>query len=115
MITIEEKAYNHANRLFPEIVNKYLTGTWSEFRKEIIGIYLAGAKEALQSQWRSVEEKLPGIDEEVLVIFSQAYTPAHKEMAVAYTDGEDWYTIDGSHIRPSHWMRIPEPPKDDKK
>lgn len=62
------------------------------------------------TQWRSVEDELPKLDDDVLVVYSRSYTPAYKELAVAYYNGEDWYTQDGDHIRPSHWMPIPELP-----
>lgn len=65
--------------------------------------YLAGATEALASQWVSVEERLPKPHEEVLT-----YTVgAIDTNAVAYHDGEDWYTTNGEHIRPHFWLPIP--------
>ena len=71
--------------------------------------YMLGRRDALASQWRSVDDELPENDEYVLVSYSRSYTPDYKEMAVAYWDGEDWYTIDGDHIfRPTRWMNIPE-------
>lgn len=73
--------------------------------------YLMGRRDAVASQWISVKDELPKIDDDVLAIFSRSYTPAYKEMAIAYYDGEDWYTSDGSHIRPTHWLPIPQPPK----
>ena len=110
MKTIEEKA-THADKLFCEIIDKYQTAPRPEFRDTLAEIYLAGAKEALASQWRSVEDELPEIDKEVVVVYSHPLTPNFIEKAMAYSDGEDWYTTDGEHLRPTHWMPIPEPPK----
>lgn len=73
--------------------------------------YELGRRDALAGQWRSVVDELPETDDDVLVIYSRSYTPKYKEKAIAYYDGEDWYTQDGEHIRPSHWMSIPEPTK----
>ena len=73
------------------------------------------ATEALTAQWRSVEVELPENDEYVLVSYSRSYTPKYKEVAVAYFNGEDWYTQDGDHIRPTHWLPIPESPKHENK
>ena len=113
MKTIEEKAYSHIDKIFSEIIDKYQTAPWNEFREALARIYLAGAKEALAGQWRSVKDELPEIDKEVVVVYSPLLTPNFIEKAIAYFDGEDWYTHDGEHIRPTHWMPIPEPPKDE--
>lgn len=68
-----------------------------------------GYTAAEQSMWRSVEEELPSNDDNVLV-----YVPTTEfrigGYEVAYYDGEDWYTSDGEHIRPSHFMYIPSLP-----
>ena len=113
MNTIEDKAKAYADR-----VADNTSEVWhfmDEVYTELKDAYLAGATEALTAQWRSVEDGLPEIDEEVVVIFTHPIHPNHAEKAVAYFDGEDWYTIDGDHIRPTHWMNIPELPKTDKK
>lgn len=59
------------------------------------------------SEWVSVEELLPEEHEEVLT-YSIAPKYAEDENAIAYYDGEDWYTTYGNHIRPSYWMPIPQ-------
>lgn len=68
-----------------------------------------GYTAAEQSMWRSVEEELPSNDDNVLV-----YVPTTEfrigGYEVAYYDGKDWYTSDGEHIRPSHFMYIPSLP-----
>ena len=71
--------------------------------------YEYGRRDALATQWRNVDDELPETDEDVLVIYSRSYTPTYIEMAVAYYDGEDWYTQDGDHIRPSYWMPVSSP------
>lgn len=57
--------------------------------------YLAGATEALASQWRSVEEELPEDDRLVLAHFSDVY-PKLSYATAYYRDGawqipDDWY------------------------
>ena len=105
-----------------EILNLSMQRAWCEYRHQeyIEGHvcplpsdnfehgYLMGRRDAVASQWVSVKDELPKIDDDVLAIFSRSYTPAYKEMAVAYYDGEDWYTADGSHICPTHWLPIPQ-------
>lgn len=72
-------------------------------------VWLDGYTAAEQSMWRSVEEELPSNDDNVLV-----YVPSTEFLIggyeVAYYDGEDWYTSDGEHIRPTHFMYIPSLP-----
>lgn len=94
----------------------YVRNTQIRYSDESIArAYIAGWFEALQSQWRSVEDELPEIDDYVLVIFSRSCIPTYIEKAVAYYNGEEWYTQAGWHIQPTHWLPISEPPKDDKK
>lgn len=68
-----------------------------------------GSEWALQNQWVSVDERLPESDGAVLV-----FVPANPTFGmpdryeIAYYDGEDWYTQDGEHIRPTHWCDIPQ-------
>ncbi|MEZ3589635.1 MAG: DUF551 domain-containing protein [Muribaculaceae bacterium] len=68
--------------------------------------FIDGVFFALSHQWRSVEEELPLKDEDLLV-----FVPKNEfhldEYIVAYYEGEDWYTRDGEHIRPTHWLPIP--------
>ena len=57
-------------------------------------------------QWTSIDDALPECDDEVLVYAHKSFTGSD-QYAIAYWDGEDWYTTDGEHIRPSHWFTIP--------
>lgn len=114
MKTIEEKAKAHAGKAMIEC--KQSDVPFDVTQSAALGMYcrdayLAGATEALAAQWRSVVVELPEEHDEVLVSFSPTYAPNNIEQAVAYYDGEDWYTTDGTHIRPSHWLPIPELPK----
>lgn len=70
----------------------------------------SGAQYALSHQWVSVEDALPEPHEEVLTYTVNAID----ENAVAYYDGEDWYSIYGEHIRPHYWLPIPPLNPDDK-
>lgn len=74
--------------------------------EQIKQAYTDGYTAAEQSLWRSVEEELPSNDDNVFV-----YVPSTEfrigGYEVAYYDGEDWYTSDGEHIRPTHFMYIP--------
>ncbi|MBD5367283.1 MAG: DUF551 domain-containing protein [Bacteroides sp.] len=108
METIEEKAQAYTDSTDTRVFGCEETLDATEL---IQRGYIVGANDALAGQWRNVDDTLPETDEDVLVVYSRSYTPTYIEMAVAYYDGEDWYTQDGSHIRPTYWMAIPEPPK----
>ena len=114
MKTIEEKAKAYAADNGTATVF-YKPDVRFDISKKIEQAYLAGAAEALAGQWRRVEDELPKEHDEVVVIFTHSYRPFITENTVAYWYGEDWYTIDGEHLRPTHWMPIPESPKPEKK
>lgn len=110
MKTIEEKAMQRAWCEYRgvEYVEGFVNPLPSDnFEKG----YMLGRRDALAGQWRSVEDELPKEYDEVVVIFTHPIHPNITEYAVAYYDGEDWYTVDGEHIRPTHWLPIPAPPK----
>lgn len=96
-MTTEEKAKAYADNL------PVAAATWGMRKSVIADAFIAGATEALASQWVSVEDRLPESYEEVLT-----YTVgAIDTNTVAYHDFEDWYTTDGEHIRPHYWLPIP--------
>ena len=70
--------------------------------------YSDGYTAAEQPMWRRVEEELPEDDTRVLTVGPYDFSDPFR-YEVAYWDGEDWYTTDNEHIRPTHWMRIPTP------
>lgn len=114
MGTIEEKAYSHVDRIFREIIDKYQSAPWNEFRDTLAQIYLAGAKEALAGQWRNVADELPKAEQDVLVAMG------YGEFGVAWLSSLSngtckWYSNDNTlsldNIR--YWMPIPELPNDE--
>lgn len=73
-----------------------------------IRAYIAGATEALASQWRSVEEELPSNDDKVFVIIRGAYVCGWYDHKY-----ESWEIFGmGSYNRKdaSYWMPIPSLP-----
>ena len=70
-----------------------------------IRAYIAGATEALASQWRSVEEELPEDDETVLTYLSYGHVLAY------YSEQDRMWFAYGNYgdINPTHWMQIPTP------
>lgn len=97
MKTIEEKAkeYAHVNR------GIYVT------EKHVEKAYVAGAQEAIASQWRDAEVELPEDGVEVLAWTSVgAY--------VAFISNNAWEDWEGNSLYVTHWMPIPEPPKNEK-
>lgn len=98
---IEKAANKHADELR---VSSSISGALVPMLHDIAkSSYICGAQDALQKQWISVDERLPVPYEEVLTYTVNAID----ENAVAYYDGEDWYTTDGEHIRPHYWLPIP--------
>ena len=71
--------------------------------------YSDGYTACEQSMWRSVEDELPEVDTRVLTVGPYDFSDPFR-YEVAYWDGEDWYTTNDEHIRPTHWMRIPSLP-----
>ena len=92
-MTTEEKATAYAER--------YEARPMAE---TAIRAYIAGATEALASQWRSVEDELPSNDADVL-------TSDENGLHIAsYFNGE-WYSCDDEFTRnPQMWMPIPLSP-----
>lgn len=107
--TKEQQAQEYAEKKYSELIATLENGTCPMFRSLIKGCCLDGYTACEQSMWRRVEEELPSNDDNVLV-----YVPSTEfrmgGYEVAYHDGEDCYTTDGEHIRPTHWMYIPSLP-----
>lgn len=72
-----------------------------------VASYKQGATDADLLQWNSVNDKLPQVDDPVLVFVPTIFKDIAR-FEVAYWDGEDWYTTVGEHISPSRWMTIPQ-------
>ena len=105
MKTIEERATYYAT------MQNSLPGYDPAIRKA----YLAGAKEALAGQWRSVEDELPKAEQDVLVAIA---TQTNHQFAFAWLSTLSngtlrWYSYDDTFpldkIR--YWMPIPQLPK----
>lgn len=61
-------------------------------------------------QWISVEDRMP--DDEAVVL---VYDPSQSEPVwLSYFDAEElaWRYVDCGLSRPTHWMELPEPPKE---
>ena len=67
--------------------------------------------EAEQPKWISVKEKLPENDDNYLVFTSDRNDAV---IATYYGDGE-WLEYDSTNLIPlvTHWMPLPEPPKEE--
>ena len=84
--------------------------------------FIEGAKFALENQWISVDEDLPCQHEELLSKEKEGYTGlvmAYTNIGVIfismrkYNDGWKWETSNYfPKIIITHWMPIPEPPKE---
>ncbi len=58
-MTLEEKSQAYAQSVFSDSAKIYGEKPWNEFRDTYAAAYLAGAAEALASQWVSVRVGLP--------------------------------------------------------
>lgn len=69
------------------------------------------------SEWISVEDRLPEYDEEVLIfdgrISAAIYTPRDNECDGFMGEGLDSYGNAYFYDDVTHWMPLPEPPKED--
>lgn len=64
--------------------------------------------DCMQCDWRAAGEELP--DDELTVLVA---TPDGNEpVFLGYKDGEIWRSVNGELIEVSHWMPLPEPPKE---
>lgn len=100
-MTLEEKAKEYTESIDTRVFgcDEILDAT--DLMKQS---YVAGATEALASQWKDPKVELPETDEEVVVLTAKMRYPTPH---IAYYDGNEWRTTDGEHIRPVLWMRIP--------
>ena len=115
MKIIEEKAYSQVDRIFGEIIDKYQTAPWNEFRDTLAQIYLAGAREALAGQWRK-DDDIEGLqDGEQVIVAIQRMDNSIKYFYAAYfQNGKFWYDSDDTEVYSFNlWMRLLEPPKDE--
>lgn len=118
MKTIEEKAQEYAERKFSEVAELYQTAPWPEFRAKLAEIFLAGAHEALTSQWRNPQEDIPIFGQTILI--REYYRSARTGKFVNRVVQELFVTDDmfahlervNRHLsyRITHWMPIPELP-----
>nr|DAT51076.1 MAG TPA: Protein of unknown function (DUF551) [Caudoviricetes sp.] len=96
---------NSMNRLVVEAA-----GCEATFDAAIRLAFREGARFALENQWMSVDEEIPPTDEDLIVYVPEDYEQPTRCVS-AYWDGEDWYTTDGEHIRPTHWMQLAKFPE----
>ena len=124
MKTIEEKAteyavritidYRHDKDVEFDLVQSAALG------KECRDAYLAGATEALKSQWRSVEDELPEIRQRVLICLKERNATRtsiviSKRIPFASDNPHnpkwEWSNVKEEDV--IAWMPLPEPPKDE--
>ena len=116
MKSLEEKARDYAIDM-----NERCDGFFN--CRSLVDAYLAGAKEALTSKWRRPEDDLPIGPENVLLIISCRHPEDNRLFHFYWTGtylkgwgfsyGESTLTSLGySDCRITHWMPVPEVPKD---
>lgn len=100
-MTTEEKAKAYAEKVFCDAAKVCSDKPWNEFRDTYKQAYLAGATEALASQWEDPKVELPETDADVVAIDANGLHIA------AYFNGE-WYSSDDEFSRnPQMWLPIP--------
>lgn len=103
-----------------------IDGIDGAFKKGVkYGRYLAqqeqlGQKKAAQSEWISVEKKLPGISDLVLVIANgrprKNITLQNALLLASYWGDDEWFAdglVGWGKFSVTHWMSLPEPPKEE--
>lgn len=117
-MTLQEKAIEEKAVKYSEIIQSQYDDDYLDtihLRNECRRAYLAGATEALASQWISVDDELP--EEEQFVLVAIETNTNHRCAYAWYYILSDstirWYSYDDTfHLdKITHWMRIPEPPK----
>lgn len=124
MNTLEEKSQEYAETAFA----KALKAPWPEIEQAFAEAYIAGATKALAGQWHEIDEEcknIPPKDSVCLCRYrDEGYTVAIFDGVDEWTDpsnGETyisamWNVIDGDYVigdEITHWLLIPEPPKDE--
>ena len=78
---------------------------------------LKAGVEATQPKWISVEDELPKRwrenDKEQTLINYQIYSPEYGVDVGNYLKPAGVWTIMGLPVKVTHWMPLPEPPKED--
>lgn len=108
-LLIAKLAEEYAEIHFLDDVQTLCDKPWPKSKQAYIAMLRNFAETLPYSQWVSVDERLPEINADVIAFFK--YNATVDLVEVAYYDGEDWYTASGEHIRPTHWMKFPAPPK----
>ncbi len=100
-MTTKEKARAYAEKM---IVSKAVPGVIIQMVDDVArNAYLAGATEALASQWKDPKVELPEDEETVLTLSS--YGPV---LAYYSKQDETWFAYENYRgITPTHWFYIP--------
>ncbi len=105
-LTIEEKARCYAEKAFAAALEK----PWPEAKQSFADAYLAGAREALSSQWIRIEDGLPADGQEVVV----AKRWRNPKTGVWHENGfiSDTYDAETGFVYEDvfAWMPLPAPP-----
>ena len=72
MKTIQEKAINHVESVFSNIA-KLIQQPWPEFKDALIELFLAGATDALTSQWQSPDSLASCKERKVITKYRTKY------------------------------------------
>jgi len=95
-----------------EKLKKEKTEIMDFFREHVAKKVAEARAEALRDQWISVDDRMPGIDQEVLtfgIVAEQwGYFPETTLVCENALTIEGWLT--SSRYKPTHWMPLPEPP-----
>ena len=100
-MTTEEKAKAYAEKVFCDAAKICSDKPWHEFRDTYADAYLAGATEALASQWKEVDadnpETLPKEKQTVLCRLDDG------EFLAARFDRIDTFELDGEEYNVAEW------------
>ena len=106
-MTTEEKARAYAEKVFCDAARIHSERPWNEFRDTYAAAYLAGATEALASQWKDPKVELPEDGEYVLISTDRDIEPSvWNEHYQCWDDAEgDDYMYSKEYVKA--WLPIP--------
>ena len=95
-----------------------------EFKKAYHADYDARIEEIKRHKWISVKERLPEDDTDVLVVRKflgvKGQVRPSTYVEIASRIGDEWVAVSdeykisrSKHTNPTHWMPLPEPPKEE--
>ena len=79
---------------------------------KIVGDAADAIEELQKPKWISVEERLPKARQRVLLSF-WSYIKKQPRISIGWYNGKQWNSLVATEYDVTHWMPLPEPPKEE--